>query len=299
MRYKTIQMLAAFLLSVALIGTLTGCFDKEAPSTAPNEQVTDPVKSTTIPPSIASGHEVVEQITWMFDGATGTLTFSGMGPLAAEEAETADTISYDWHTMKRQVRSVVVKEGITRIPNYAFYDFAEIEEVSLPSTLTSIGDYAFCHCSFSEITIPLALEELGTGAFSHCGLLRFCDLLYTEVTVLPAALFEECTGLQYISLPGVAERLEETCLYGCDQISSLLLPASVTSIGELYANIEVFVFQGEPPELPWNSDTGECLLFYGDVTVYYPAGSTAWRELAARCTQEGVTWVEGIPSDGA
>ena len=244
-------------------------------------------------------HENVEPITWVFDGASGVLTFSGTGSLSGTEAETADAISYGWYDLRNQVTSIVIGEGITRVPDFAFYGFEQVTEVSLPSTLTSIGDYAFYHCSFSEITIPLALAELGTGAFSHCERLRSCDLLYTEVTVLPAALFEECTGLQYVSLPGGAERLEETCLYGCDQISSLLLPASMASIGELYADIEVFVFRGEPPELPWNDDTRECLLFYGDVTVYYPEGCTAWRKLTAQYPQEGVTWIEGIPSDGA
>lgn len=45
--------------------------------------------------------------------------------------------------MKSQVRSVVVDEEITRISNFAFYDFEEIEKVSLSSTLKSIGSHAF------------------------------------------------------------------------------------------------------------------------------------------------------------
>lgn len=72
----------------------------------------------------------------------------------------------------------------------------------------------------------------------------------------------------------------------------------MASIGEPYATIEVFVFYGEPPEMPWNGETGECLLFCGNVMVYYPEGSAAWQELAAQCTQKSVTWVEGIPCDG-
>ena len=238
-------------------------------------------------------------VSWTFDSASGTLTFSGAGPLAQREAESAEAISYDWYGLGGQVTSIVVEEGITRIPNFAFYGFEGVTEVSLPSTLKSIGDRAFSRCAFSEITIPTALDTLGTGAFSHCQALRTCDLFYSEVTLLPAALFEGCTGLQYVSLPNGALLLEEACLYGCDQISSLLLPASVTRVEELYADIEVFVFQGQPPELPWDEDTGACLLFRGDVTVYYPEGSQAWTELAAQYVQEGVTWVEGIPEDGA
>lgn len=42
-----------------------------------------------------------------------------------------------------QIKSIVVKEGVTDIGNNAFYNLTAVTSVSLPSTLTTIGDEAF------------------------------------------------------------------------------------------------------------------------------------------------------------
>ena len=44
-----------------------------------------------------------------------------------------------------------------------------LTSITLPTSLTSIGEYAFFHCSsLTSITLPASLTSLGYGAFSGC-----------------------------------------------------------------------------------------------------------------------------------
>ena len=67
------------------------------------------------------------------------------------------------------LKHVVLQEGITRIPSYAFYHCSGIQSIKLPSTLTKIGGAAFYECQLlSEITLPSAISNVNGSAFENC-----------------------------------------------------------------------------------------------------------------------------------
>ena len=101
-----------------------------------------------------------------------------------------------------ETTELVIPEGVTSIPSYAFYGFNMLTSVSLPSSvetiedhsfescrklnnvsikedskLTSIGNYAFQSCNISSITIPKGVTKIGNAAFSACWkLAEVCNL---------------------------------------------------------------------------------------------------------------------------
>ncbi len=76
------------------------------------------------------------------------------------------------------LKSIYFEEGITRISNYAFYgrnvygggyNFA-LQNVYLPTTLESIGKYAFNTLpNIKHIKIPDRCRQIGEGNFLNCG----------------------------------------------------------------------------------------------------------------------------------
>ena len=66
--------------------------------------------------------------------------------------------------------SVVVEPGLTCIGDYAFDNgLPKAKSITLPETLTSIGDEAFSQCAaLTEITIPEGVTSLGFHAFAAC-----------------------------------------------------------------------------------------------------------------------------------
>ena len=57
---------------------------------------------------------------------------------------------------------------VTEIGNRAFR-YSELTSITIPSTVTTIGDYAFSSCSrLKSISIPSSVTSIGSYAFSHC-----------------------------------------------------------------------------------------------------------------------------------
>lgn len=64
------------------------------------------------------------------------------------------------------ITNVNIPEGITIIPNLLFYSCLNLQEVSLPQTLKSIGELAFAKTLISSIDIPTGTDIIGERAFS-------------------------------------------------------------------------------------------------------------------------------------
>jgi hypothetical protein len=81
---------------------------------------------------------------------------------------------------------------VTQINYKAFYKCSNLETVTLPANLKSIGSYAFTHCEkLTEVTIPDKTDYLAYGAFAYCTNL-------TKVTIPKSVTdiwysFEDCS----------------------------------------------------------------------------------------------------------
>ena len=64
--------------------------------------------------------------------------------------------------------SVVLREGVTAIGDNAFDNCTSLAEVTIPSTVTQIGDSAFVSTNISTLDLPKGLLEIGTYAFANC-----------------------------------------------------------------------------------------------------------------------------------
>lgn len=114
--------------------------------------------------------------------------------------EYANPIRYS-HTLCVQgskVRDVVVPEGVTRIPSYAFQQ-ADIAAVQLPRGLREIGDYAFSGSKLPTINIPQSVQNIGTCAFRGSELKTIDFTGYNGNIGLCA--FNECQQLERVTLP--------------------------------------------------------------------------------------------------
>lgn len=84
-----------------------------------------------------------------------------------------------------EVTDLVLSKGITSVKPYAFYGCEGLTSVVIPSTMTSIGDYAFsCGIALKSVTSmvkdPFLLNE---SAFSYKGTNYSEDILYQSATL--------------------------------------------------------------------------------------------------------------------
>lgn len=124
-----------------------------------------------------------DNVTWMFDENTGTLTILGSGVIE----KLFSGSSMPWYSLHEQITSVVVESGITEIPSYVFEYLEYVETISLPDTLTTLALNAFNDCgSLNNLLIPASVKTItgssntGYPAFIRCESLTDVYYLGTE-----------------------------------------------------------------------------------------------------------------------
>ena len=134
---------------------------------------------------------------WTLD-KNGTLTVSGAGAMYDYDYDDSTSPWLIWDVSK--IKKIDVREGITAIGAYAFCQLSSAAEVSLPSTLTAIGQDAFWGIGAASLVIPDSVKRIDNFAFNTC--------VNLKTITLPAGLqkighcFIECDDLKTIYFGG-------------------------------------------------------------------------------------------------
>lgn len=118
-------------------------------------------------------------------------------------------------------------------PKGAFQDLKNLREVSIPSTVTTIGQSAFDSCTkLTSITIPAGVTTLGQWVFYLCtGLTAVTFEEDSQISTISGSAFEGCTSLSSITIPSSVTSFGASSFSGSG-LTSIIIPASVTSIGD-------------------------------------------------------------------
>lgn len=105
----------------------------------------------------------------------------------------------------KDLKEIIIPEGVVNIGSYAFNDCSSLKSVVLPKTLKTIGTYAFCGTMIENIVIPDSVEVIGEKAL--------------------------CSGyLNEVYLSKSLEKLEEIFSDGGYNIEIIYMPKSIKYI---------------------------------------------------------------------
>lgn len=111
-----------------------------------------------------------EQIRWTLD-TDGTLTITGKGPIvpAYEDFMGEKIPAFGWDDYADYIKKIVIKNGVTEIPEYAFFACFELRTVILPASITSIGEAAFAECeNLVAVYFQGNAPKIAKDAFEDC-----------------------------------------------------------------------------------------------------------------------------------
>ena len=103
-----------------------------------------------------------------------------------------------------------VNDSFTYIGDWSFSETG-ISEITIPSTVTSIGKYAFLDSDVESITFDetSSLQEIGEYAFSGCSKLSTLEIPDSVVSI-GDSVFAGCTSLESVTIPANATIAQDT-----------------------------------------------------------------------------------------
>ena len=171
-----------------------------------------------------------------------------------------------WHDYAESIESVVIKDGITGIGHFAFFDCVNLTSVSIPESVTFIG-CAFIGCdSLQELYIPSSVtdfryptnegictgltkitvaEENSVYSSDAYGMLYNKDkttfigaptgyqgtyAIADSVTEIGGWAFTNCTGLTAVQLPAGLKTVGMSAFLGCTGLTELNIPDGVATL---------------------------------------------------------------------
>lgn len=227
-------------------------------------------------------------LAWTLDGE-GTLVISGTG--AMEDFE-IDMSSRPWGRYLRQIETIVIQPGVTSIGDYAFFivtnlDNNYVKSVSIPSTVTRIGDWAFGNCGgLEQITISDNVTEVGEHAFEDTGLRSVT--IGSGITELPKSIFSGCNYLTDVILSEGVKVISGSAFWSCTSLEGIRLPSSVTAVYygafENCSALEYVVLGSGITEFSGQheGDSNQSSVFYQCTSlkdIYYPGGQEAFSQI--------------------
>lgn len=151
--------------------------------------------------------------------------------------------------------SAVVPEGIMVIGSYAFRQMATLTSVTLPSTVTQIGTWAFYGTSITSVNLPEGLIALKQGCF-RASMLKSVKIPST-LKDLGQSSFYECAHLKEITLPEGLEKIDNWALVATG-LTKLHIPATVKQIvdGAIRQNLQLNEITVAPGNTVYKSENG-------------------------------------------
>ena len=129
------------------------------------------------------------------------------------------------------IPSTYLGKKVTSIGYNAFFD-QDLISVTIPDSITNIGDFAFAMCSsLNSIAIPDGVMSLGDFAFARCSNLTSITIP-NSITSIGERTFEDCSSLTSITLPESLTNIDRRAFYNCTSLTSITIPSSVTVIDE-------------------------------------------------------------------
>ena len=203
-------------------------------------------------------------------GGSTTLTDNGIN-FALKNDGTLEVIGLNAWTTIADILSDVTIGGktyrVTSIKAWAFEGRSDLQYLSIPWTVTSIGEYAFIDCGSNitvniadpecwcqmqlgnehasplssagrvlvhdiettRIDIPETVTSIGKFTFYQCRKITSLNIP-SSVIFIGSSAFEDCTGLTALTLSEGLQSVGGSSFEGCTGLKSLTIPSTVNTI---------------------------------------------------------------------
>ena len=139
-----------------------------------------------------------------------------------------------WHTNLSD--GVTIPNTVTTIGDKAF-NCSYLPSISIPSSVQTIGRLAFNYCNFTTLTIPNTVTTINEYLASNCHNLTTVTLPNnSSVTTIPKEAFSECDKLTTVNYYNNITEIGDKAFYKCESLTSFTVKTNVTKVGANFLN---------------------------------------------------------------
>ena len=130
-----------------------------------------------------------------------------------------------------QIQSVTIPESVTSIGKSAFEHCSNLDSLTINGVATSmIGAYAFASCtSLTSLSLVGSFQTIGDSAFVNCGMTSLT--IDATITSIEKYAFSS-RFLTSLSLTGNVQKIGDYAFANCTSLTSLSLTGNVQKIGD-------------------------------------------------------------------
>ena len=152
-----------------------------------------------------------------------------------------DKVALSYKGTMPENTEIIIKDGTSVIADCAFAGFTGLTAVTIPSSVTHIGEEVLVRCS-SLTSIEVDSENTIYDSRDNCNaiietatntLIQGCQntIIPNGVTSIGDYAFSGCKNLTSITIPNSVTSIGDYAFYLCSSLTSVTIPDGVTSIG--------------------------------------------------------------------
>jgi len=235
-----------------------------------------------------------KNLTWSLD-QEGTMTISGTGEMD-DYFEYPDDIP--WTDYYDEITSVIIEDGVTSIGTYAFYWCTELQDISIPDSVTTMP-ISVNTKNLDKLVIPAGVTDLDL-AFEE-NFVKFIEVVPENSTYSSdeyGVLFDkdktvlECypggSSITDYTVPDSVRTIGRAAFRGCKNIQRVTLPEGLVELEDLafcFSGLTEVCFLGDAPEFGYD------VFDYLTLDAYYPSNKSGWIESVSQDHGGDVEWL--------
>lgn len=235
-----------------------------------------------------------DNLTWSLDDE-GTLTISGTGEMEDYFYDYRDHVldgpllmrsTAPWQRFELSITNVIIRDGVTSVGDYAYYFCINLNNISIPNSVTSIGVDAFPESTTLSYNIYDNARYLGNATNPYLVLIEpiFTDIahctIHEDTHIIVGCAFSGCSDLKSITIPDTVTSIGSHAFRGCTSLTSITIPDGVTSIGySAFAgcdNLTSVVIPDSVAQIEWEAFSGCTSL----TDVIYCGTEEQWNQIS-------------------
>lgn len=127
------------------------------------------------------------------------------------------------------ITSVTIPSSVQSIGDFAFYECSDLNNITIPNSVMTIGEEAFMDCKkLTSIKIPNSVVYIGNNAFRGAGLTSV--EIPDSIVSIEDGTFAGCKNLKYAVIPDSVTEIGTSAFSGCSSLSNINLPDGIACI---------------------------------------------------------------------